>query len=112
MSYAKNEHVYKNEKIITGKKGSVLIFDASLWHGSATKIVDEERWAMIFSYSRWYLKPDFDHCANTPKKIYSKLNLFEKSLLGFNSSLRKDEFDRPSARSKKPLKPKNYRLPI
>ena len=63
-------------------------------------------------YSRWFLKPDFDHCANTPNKIYNKLSLLEKSLLGFNSTPRKDEFDRPSARSTKPVKPKKYNLPI
>lgn len=112
LYYAKNNKIYKDEVLITGKKGSVLIFDASLWHGSSIKTIDEERWGMVFSYSRWFLKPDFDHCINTPKKIYNKLSLFEKSLLGFNSTPRKDEFDRPSARSIKPLKPKKYNLPI
>ena len=72
---------------------------------------DKERWGMVYSYSRWFLKPDFEHSENTPPKIYKKLNIFEKSLLGFNSKPRKDEFDRPSARTKNPINPKNYILP-
>ena len=68
-TYAENGKVYRNEKIIIGKKGSALIFNASVWHGSSKKISDDERWAMIFSYSRWFLKPDFDFNKNTPLKI-------------------------------------------
>ena len=110
--YAENNKNYKKEKLILGKKGSVLLFDASLWHGSAKKISNKERWAMIYSYSRWFLKPDFDHTKNTPINVYKKLNNMEKSLLGFMSAPPKDEFSRGSARSIKAQKPEKYHLPF
>ena len=106
-----NNKKYKNEKIITGSKGSVLIFDGSIWHGSSKNVTNIDRWGMIFRYARWYLKPSFDFNFNTPAKIYKRLNSFQKTLLGFKFSPPKDEFERMSARSKKPIKPKNYYLP-
>ena len=67
---------------------------------------------MIYSYSRWFLKPDFDYNKNTPMKVYKKLTKVQKALLGFNFNPRKDEFSRPSARSIKPDLPIKYSLPI
>ena len=32
-----NKKNYKNEIIITGKKGSVLLLNAAMWHGSSEK---------------------------------------------------------------------------
>ena len=96
---------YPDEKFLTGRKGSVILFNAAMWHGSSKKISDQERWGMIFSYSRWFLKPSFDFNKNTPLKIYNKLNTYQKELLGFKFNPPKDEFTRGSARSKKPEKP-------
>ena len=96
---------YSNEKYLTGKKGSVIIFNAAMWHGSSKKLTDQERWGMIFSYSKWFLKPSFDYNKNTPLKIYNKLNSYQKELLGFKFNPPKDEFSRSSSRSKKPEKP-------
>ena len=109
--FAENKKKYKDEKIITGRKGSALIFDASVWHGSSVKKNNEERWAMIFSYSRWFLKSDFDFNKNTPMKVYKKLNLEEKKLMGFNFNPAKDEFSRSSAKTHKSEKPLKYSLP-
>lgn len=109
--YAKNNKVYKNEKIITGKRGSALIFNASMWHGSSKKINEEDRWGMIYSYSRWFLKSSFNFNLNTPYKIFKKLKKEEKKLMGFNSNPPKDEFSRSSAKSKKSEIPSNYSLP-
>jgi len=109
--YAKNNKKYHDEKIITGQKGDAIIFDASTWHGSSKKTEDNDRWGMIFSYSRWFLKASFDHNKNTPIKFYKKLSLDQKKILGFNFNPPKDEFCRSSTRSKKPEKPEKYNLP-
>tara|TARA_A100001011_G_scaffold384639_1_gene457546 strand:- start:99 stop:896 length:798 start_codon:yes stop_codon:yes gene_type:complete len=109
--FAENKKKYRNEKIITGKKGSALIFNASTWHGSSVKKNNEERWAMIYSYSRWFLKSDFDFNKNTPIKVYNKLSLYEKKLMGFNFNPPKDEFSRSSAKNKVPELPYKYILP-
>lgn len=106
-SFPEENKKYPNEKFLTGKKGSVILFDASMWHGSAKKTSNQERWCMIFSYSRWFLKPSFDFNKNTPIKIYNKLSSYQKELLGFKFNPPKDEFTRRSARSKIPEKPVN-----
>ena len=110
-SYPLNNKVYQNEKKIYGKQGDALLFDASLWHGSSKKIKEQDRWGMIFSYSRWFLKPDFDFNKNTPDKIFKKLNKNQKTLLGFKSNPMKDEFTRASSLSNKFEKPSKYKLP-
>ena len=67
---------------------------------------------MIYSYSRWFLKPDFNYYRNTPKKIFDKLTVEQKKLLGFYHVPPDDEFTRSSTRSHKAHKPINYKLPI
>ena len=100
------------KKIIEAKKGSVLLLNASMWHGSAEKKSTDDRIGMIFSYSRWFLKPSFDHAINTPKRVFNKLTDFQKELLGFKFIVPKDEFSSGSTRSKYNVKPKeNYLLP-
>ena len=110
-TFLKNKKKYFNEKLLTGEKGSVIIFDAATWHGSAKKISMEDRWGMIFSYSRWFLKPSFDYNLNTPKKYFKKMTHNQKELLGFRFNPPKDEFGEISSRSKKFIKPKLYSLP-
>jgi ectoine hydroxylase-related dioxygenase (phytanoyl-CoA dioxygenase family) len=112
LKYAKKGESHKNEKIIKGKKGTVLLFDASMWHGSCKKITDEDRWGMIYSYSRWFLKTDFDFTKNTPKCVYNKLSLNQKKLLGFCHNPPIDEFERESAINNYPDKPNNYSFPV
>lgn len=111
-NFAQNNKIYKNEIKLTGKKGDAIIFNASTWHGSSKKILDDDRWGMIYSYSRWFLKPDFNYCRNTPKKIFNKLTKEQKKLLGFYHMPPDDEFTRSSATSDKAQKPINYKLPI
>ena len=109
--FPKNKKKYHNEKILTGKQGSVIIFDAATWHGSAKKTSSDDRWGMIFSYSRWFLKPSFDYNHNTPLKIFKKMSQEQKELLGFRFNPPKDEFDIISSKSKKFRKPQKYNLP-
>lgn len=111
LDFAKNKKKYKNEKLLIGKKGDAIIFDASLWHGSSEKLNDVDRWGMIFSYSRWFLKSDFNFNKNTPKRIFNKLSKNQKRILGFSFNPPKDEFERSSAISKIIEKPNKYKLP-
>ena len=70
--YASNNIRYNKEKIITASKGSVLIFNSSLWHGGSEKFDDSSRWAVVLGYYRWFLKPSFEYQKNTPKKFLEK----------------------------------------
>jgi len=97
--YAEDNKIYDNEIIIQGKKGSALVYNASLWHGGGANITKKTRWGVVLGYGRWFIKPSFDLLNNTPKEIYEKLTDNQKALLGFNSIPPLDEFTRLTRRS-------------
>ena len=96
--------------MIKAKQGSVIIFNANLWHGGSEKKNDSSRWAVLLGYARWFIKPSFDYMKNTPKKIFKKLTNEQKSLLGFDLIPPKDEFTRMTRRSNYYEIPENYKL--
>jgi ectoine hydroxylase-related dioxygenase (phytanoyl-CoA dioxygenase family) len=108
--YANNDKVIKNKVLIKAKQGSVIIFNANLWHGGSEKKNDSSRWAVLLGYARWFIKPSFDYMKNTPKKIFKKLTNEQKSLLGFDLIPPKDEFTRMTRRSNYYEIPENYKL--
>ncbi len=110
--YANNNKRIKNLKYINAKKGSVLIFNANLWHGGSAKGDNNSRWALVLGYARWFIKPSFDYMKNTPRKIFNKLTKKQKSLLGFDTIPPKDEFTRLSRKSKFYEKPENYKIDV
>ena len=111
-NYPENRKVYKNEKIITGEPGSVLLMDGGLWHGGGENIDGTSRWGVLFTYVRWFIKQAFDFTENIPENVFSRLNNREKVLLGLNSHPPLDEFKRISSRSKDFYYNRSYKLPI
>ena len=107
-NYADNTKKIKGKFCIKAKKGSVLIFNANLWHAGSPKNNNSSRWALVLGYARWFVKPSFDYMKNTPKKIYSKLNKKQKLILGFNTVPPIDEFTRITRRSNYFEKPEKY----
>ncbi len=71
-------------KIMKAQAGSVIFFDAALWHqvGKPTK---NSRWSIFNMYGPWYMKPYFRFTDGLPKKIERKLSKAEKKILHFNS---------------------------
>ena len=112
LSFPKNNTIYKKLKIAEAKPGSVILFNGSVWHGgSRPKISFKSRWGVICRYSRWFLKPSYNFCENTPNKIFKKMTVKQKDLLGFRYDPPKDEFTSNSSIQKKFIKPKYYKLP-
>lgn len=109
--YAEDGASYDQEMRVTGKRGSVLLFNGSLWHGSSEKKDDSSRWAIILGYGRWFIKPSFNFSGNIPADIYSRLSDSRKELLGLNSNPPKDEFTRITRRSSEFEWTKGYELP-
>ena len=111
-SYAGNGEVHEGEIRLTGTKGSVIIFNANLWHAGGENKTDGTRWALLLGYARWFIKPSFDFLQNTPTSIFKKLNNKQKKLLGFDLIPPKDEFTRMRRRSTYFEKPLDYKLPV
>lgn len=110
-SFTEDGKVYDEEILVTGKKGSALIFNANLWHGGGGNYDGSSRWALALGYARWFIKPSFDYMKNTPKHIYDNLTDQQKRLIGFDSIPPTDEFTRVRRRSANPEVPSDYQLP-
>jgi ectoine hydroxylase-related dioxygenase (phytanoyl-CoA dioxygenase family) len=111
-SYPENGKKYPNELILEAPRGSVVVFNGALWHGSSEKMSSKTRWAAILSYGRWFIKPSFDITRNISKSIFDQLTDQQKELLGFKFNPPLDEFTRISARSTNFELPKEfYTLP-
>lgn len=106
-AYPESGARYDTEKVVVAPAGSVLIYNASLWHGGGEKKVDTERWSIIVSYGRWFLKPSFDFTKNTPHSLYSKMSSKRRELFGFTSVPPHDENERARARTDSAVIPKN-----
>ena len=77
-----------NEAVpLESKAGDVVIWDSRIWHGTPRKPNRRHRWAMIGTYTRWWLKQMFNVTQNMPQEIYEQLSDSQKSDHGvlFNS---------------------------
>jgi ectoine hydroxylase-related dioxygenase (phytanoyl-CoA dioxygenase family) len=111
-SFPMNGVSYPDEVSVCAPAGSVLVYNGATWHGGGPKTTDASRWACLFTYARWFLKPSFDFNQNMPKSIYEQLNNEMKDLLGYKVNPPKDEFTRISSRSETFEAPNDYQLPI
>lgn len=110
-TYAENNVSYSNEVSVSAKKGSILVYNGSLWHGGGVNKTDNSRWGLVLGYGRWFIKPSFDFTKNTPEHIFKELDDFQKNLLGFYSTPPTDEFSRIKRRSETSIVPSVYQLP-
>lgn len=111
LDFPENGKVYPNEISICARKGSVIIFNAGMWHGSGERTCESDRWGMILTYGRWFMRPSFDFNKNMPAELYEQLNDKQKELLGYKFNPPKDEFTRISRRSNEFEIPLDYKLP-
>ena len=84
----------KNYQPIEGDQGDVFIWDGNLWHGSLPNKTKDTRWALIATFSNWQFKQCFDIPKSIGQKIYSKLTVKEKILLGYLAIPSNSEFKR------------------
>ena len=112
LTYAENGKKYEDEISVTAPAGSLLVYNASLWHGGGDKTCEGTRWAAIFGYGRWFLKPAFDFNKCTPPEIWEKMTERQRDLLGFRCNPPKDEFTRTRRRSEQFEDPLPYSLPV
>lgn len=112
LTYAENGKKYDSEVSVCAPAGSLLVYNASLWHGGGDKTSEGTRWAAIFGYGRWFLKPAFDFNKCTPPEVWEKMTERQKDLLGFRCNPPKDEFTRSRRRSEHFEEPLPYSLPM
>lgn len=97
--YPETGVIYPEEIAVEAPAGSVLVYNGSVWHGGGDKLADVERWAVIISYGRWFLKQAFDLTRNTPQALYEQLSPARRELFGFTSVPPYDEARRARTRT-------------
>lgn len=73
----------KKFKLVQGDPGDIFIWDGNLWHGSLPNQTNDTRWSLIATFSNWQFKQVFDIPRSIKQKIYTKLTVKEKILLGY-----------------------------
>jgi ectoine hydroxylase-related dioxygenase (phytanoyl-CoA dioxygenase family) len=111
-TYPDQSKKYDDEKVVTAPRGSVLIYNGSLWHGSSDKKNADDRWSVILTYVKWFIKPSFDFMQNMPAHIFNQLTDKQKELLGYKCTPPKDEFTRMRRLSDEFDIPAEYKLPV
>ncbi len=76
---------YEDAQQICGSRGSVLILNGAVWHGSSENRTDKPRVALLGFFCRSILKPQQDHLKIVSEEVTERATPTLKRLLGFNS---------------------------
>jgi len=79
---------------VYAKAGDIVFWDSRLWHGTLENVSGRSRWALIATFTSWWVKPSMDATRSLPEEIYQELSNAQKVLLGFCSIPPKDETKR------------------
>jgi ectoine hydroxylase-related dioxygenase (phytanoyl-CoA dioxygenase family) len=90
--YADNK-VYDQAIPLTLKAGDIAIWDSRLWHGTTDNKTEGTRWAIIATFTRWWIKQHFELTESLPEEIYNQLSPKYKSILGYCSKPWKNEYE-------------------
>ena len=76
---------YTDEVQICGPRGSVLIVNGAIWHGSSQNITNAPRVGLLGFFCRSILKPQQAHLKLVSDEVISRATPTLKRLLGFDS---------------------------
>lgn len=93
---------------LEAEAGDIVIWDSRIWHATLDNTAKRDRWALIATFCRWYIKQGFDYPRAIPESIFDALDDDEKIVYGYCSYTPLDEFDKTELKSGLD-KIKNYR---
>ena len=77
---------YNDELVpIESKAGDIIIWDSRLHHGAFENTTASSRWSVIATFSRWWIKQNYQTDKNLKTDFISKLTTEEKIVLGLCS---------------------------
>ena len=79
------EDNYDDEVQVCGPKGSVLIVNGAIWHGSSANHTHEDRVGLLGFFCRSFMKPQQDHLKLASEEVITRATPALKRLLGFDS---------------------------
>jgi ectoine hydroxylase-related dioxygenase (phytanoyl-CoA dioxygenase family) len=78
---------------IESRAGDVVLWDTRLWHATAANTTSGSRWAILATFTRWWIKQFFNITQNFPQEFYDRLTAEQKAVLGFCSIPYNNEFE-------------------
>lgn len=76
---------YDDEVQIVAPKGSVMIINGAVWHGSSANHTDRDRVGLLGFFCRAFMKPQQDHLKLVSEEVIARATPTLKRLLGFDS---------------------------
>jgi ectoine hydroxylase-related dioxygenase (phytanoyl-CoA dioxygenase family) len=74
--------------------GDIVIWDSRTWHATTENFSKKDRWALIATFTRWFIKQGFDYPRAIQNHVFSTLDDDEKIVYGFCSTVPMDEFEK------------------
>jgi hypothetical protein len=74
--------------------GDLVIWDSRIWHGTTKNVSGLSRWALISTFTRWYIKQGYDYPNLFGHEQFDNMSIEEKIVFGYCSSVPRDEFDK------------------
>lgn len=74
--------------------GDIAIWDSRLWHGALPNKTNKDRWALVATFTRWWIKQNYQKPLSLPNEFSNLLSSVEKTMMGFNSYPPFDEYER------------------
>ena len=90
--------IFKKQCIrLTCKKGSIIVFNARMWHAAGANTTKEFRHALTINICRPFMKQRMDWVRFIPEEISNQLNSQARRIIGFDTRLPStlEEFFRP-----------------
>ena len=83
-----------NAKYLELDLGDIAVWDSRLWHGALPNQSGQDRWAIVATFTRWWIKQNYQKPISLSKEFSSLLSPEEKTIMGFNSYPPFDEYER------------------
>ena len=80
-----DQELIARSKYLTGKAGTVVLFDSNLWHAASPNIDGSTRRALTMTYSRPFVKPQMDYCKLVGDNFSSNPDVMQ--VIGFRSRI-------------------------
>ncbi|MBU2711165.1 phytanoyl-CoA dioxygenase family protein [Zooshikella harenae] len=78
---------FKEAKPLLPEQGDILFFDGYLWHCAGKNVTNLPRRAATLTFTRPFIKPQFDYCKALGYDFCSSLSENTKQLLGYNARI-------------------------
>ena len=78
-------YFFDNAERVLAKKGSIVLWDANLWHAAGENKTDGPRRALSLIYSKPFMKQQFDYCRHIGFEQIENMPPGLRQVLGYNS---------------------------